>query len=202
MPEPRSGSAGGVNLTQAPGADASHPAFYLPAQELLAGNPRGFWVLDPCEPDGSSCMTGDQCCNGYCEAEDGALVCSNTSRRTACARCRATSARPPPIAAPRATSASAASARSPARPEGRARSHDSPSRSHDSAERSHDSAERSHDSAERSHDSAERSHDSAERSHDSAERSRASRSCSSPAGPRTAYLVSPKTLNMSKARRP
>ena len=39
---------------QAPGTDASHPAFYLPAQELLAGNARGFWVLDPCQTDGTS----------------------------------------------------------------------------------------------------------------------------------------------------
>jgi hypothetical protein len=63
-----------------PGTDPSHPAFYVPAQELLAGNARGFWVLDPCKPDGQSCATGDQCCNGYCEPNGpgGALVCSNT----------------------------------------------------------------------------------------------------------------------------
>jgi hypothetical protein len=69
-----------IDLTQAPGTDSSHPAFYLPAQEILAGNARGFWTLDPCMPDGSSCMTGDQCCNGYCEPNGpgGALVCSNT----------------------------------------------------------------------------------------------------------------------------
>jgi len=53
-----------IDLGASPGTDASHPAFYLPAQELLAGNSRGFWVLDPCRPDGQSCMTGDQCCNG------------------------------------------------------------------------------------------------------------------------------------------
>jgi hypothetical protein len=58
-----------------PGTDPSHPAFYLPAQEIVAGNSRGFWVLDPCKADGSSCMTGDQCCNGFCEAGDGGLVC-------------------------------------------------------------------------------------------------------------------------------
>jgi hypothetical protein len=68
-----------VDLTQARGADRSHPAFYLPAQELLAGNARGFWVLDPCKADGQSCQTGDQCCNGYCEptGATGALACSN-----------------------------------------------------------------------------------------------------------------------------
>ena len=70
-----------IDLNASPGAgDASHPAFYLPAQELLAGNARAFWVLDPCRTDGSSCESGDQCCNGYCEAngDGGALICSNT----------------------------------------------------------------------------------------------------------------------------
>ena len=33
----------------------SHPAFYLPAQELLAGNARGFWVLDPCQAERHRC---------------------------------------------------------------------------------------------------------------------------------------------------
>ncbi len=61
-----------------PGSDPSHPAFYLPAQELVAGNARGFWVLDPCRANGTSCTTGDQCCNGYCEPNGtgGALICS------------------------------------------------------------------------------------------------------------------------------
>lgn len=60
--------------------DASHPAFYLPAQEILAGNSRGFWVLDPCKSDGASCLSGDQCCNGYCEpsGSSGNLTCSST----------------------------------------------------------------------------------------------------------------------------
>jgi hypothetical protein len=60
-----------------PGTDPSHPAFYLPAQELMAGQARGFWVLDPCRADGTSCMTGDQCCSGYCEAsgDAGSLTC-------------------------------------------------------------------------------------------------------------------------------
>ncbi|UQA61968.1 PD40 domain-containing protein [Polyangium aurulentum] len=67
-----------VNLDAPPGTDASHPAFYLPGQELLAGNARGFWVLDPCKADGASCETGDQCCNGFCSPAGGdALVCSN-----------------------------------------------------------------------------------------------------------------------------
>jgi hypothetical protein len=69
-----------IDLNAPAGSDPSHPAFYLPAQEILAGNSRGFWVLDPCKPDGQGCQTGDQCCNGYCEpnGDGGALICSNT----------------------------------------------------------------------------------------------------------------------------
>ncbi len=64
-----------IDLSAQPGTDPSHPAFYLPAQELLAGNSRGYWVVDPCKVDGTSCQTGDECCGGYCRVEDGGLVC-------------------------------------------------------------------------------------------------------------------------------
>jgi hypothetical protein len=65
-----------IDLNATPGTDPSHPAFYLPAQELFAGNSRGYWVVDPCEASGASCLTGDQCCSGYCGADDaGANVC-------------------------------------------------------------------------------------------------------------------------------
>ena len=75
-----------IDLNAPAGSDPSHPAFYLPAQELLAGNSRGFWVLDPCKMDGASCETGDQCCNGYCEpnGQGGALVCSNMPPNNMC----------------------------------------------------------------------------------------------------------------------
>jgi hypothetical protein len=67
-----------IDLNAPPGTDPSHPAFYLPAQELLAGNSRGFWVLDPCAQNGATCTSGDQCCNGFCEPGDGgALVCTS-----------------------------------------------------------------------------------------------------------------------------
>ena len=58
-----------------PGVDPSHPAFYLPGQELTAGNMRGFWVNDPCHADGATCDTGDECCNGYCRESAGKLSC-------------------------------------------------------------------------------------------------------------------------------
>jgi hypothetical protein len=51
------------------GPDPSHPAFYLPGQELLAGNARGFWVLDPCKDDGNTCETGVDCCSGVCQKD-------------------------------------------------------------------------------------------------------------------------------------
>ncbi len=64
-----------IDLNAKPGTDPSHPAFYLPGQELLACNSRGYWVVDPCEKNGAPCLTGDQCCSGYCEAGDGGFVC-------------------------------------------------------------------------------------------------------------------------------
>jgi hypothetical protein len=75
-----------IDLNAKPGTDPSHPAFYLPAQELLAGNARGNWVLDPCKGDGQACTSGDECCGGYCEAAgpDGGLVCAR--QITSCAQ--------------------------------------------------------------------------------------------------------------------
>jgi hypothetical protein len=63
-------------LSEMAGDDPSHPAFYLPGQELLAGNTRGFWTVDPCKEDGMSCESGVDCCSGYCQEDDkGALTC-------------------------------------------------------------------------------------------------------------------------------
>jgi hypothetical protein len=59
-----------------PGQDPSHPAFYLPGQEIMSGNMRAYWVNEPCHPSGSSCQTGDECCTGYCSDNgQGQLVC-------------------------------------------------------------------------------------------------------------------------------
>jgi hypothetical protein len=57
--------------------DISHPAFYLPGQDLQTGNYRGFWALDPCQANGTTCQSGDQCCSGYCRqasADGGSLL--------------------------------------------------------------------------------------------------------------------------------
>lgn len=84
-----------VDLSAKPGEDGSHPAFYLPGQELLAGNSQGFWVFDPCKADGENCESGDQCCGGFCRpsGEDGALVCSEAPPDATCSevqeRCEA-----------------------------------------------------------------------------------------------------------------
>jgi len=65
-----------IDLKWTPGQDPSHPAFYLPGQELDAGNMRGFWVVDACQKDGTTCETGDECCSGYCRPDTtGMLVC-------------------------------------------------------------------------------------------------------------------------------
>jgi hypothetical protein len=70
-----------IDENPTPGKDPSHPAFYLPGQELNAGDMRGYWVVEPCQPDGVACTTGDQCCNGFCRepADGGALVCTTTT---------------------------------------------------------------------------------------------------------------------------
>jgi hypothetical protein len=46
--------------------DRSHPAFYLPGQELGTGNHRAFTALDPCKMDGDTCTSGVDCCGGFC----------------------------------------------------------------------------------------------------------------------------------------
>ena len=70
-----------IDLSAAPGTDPSHPAFYMPGQEILAGNSRARWALDACRPDGTACDSGDQCCNGYCENGGAGPVCASSSPR-------------------------------------------------------------------------------------------------------------------------
>jgi hypothetical protein len=57
------------------GQDISHPAFYLDGQELSADNLRGFWVLPPCQQNGTTCTSGDQCCGGFCRGSGTTLTC-------------------------------------------------------------------------------------------------------------------------------
>jgi hypothetical protein len=46
--------------------DPSHPAFYLPGQELESGNMRAFATLAPCRANTVSCESGADCCGGFC----------------------------------------------------------------------------------------------------------------------------------------
>jgi hypothetical protein len=74
-----------IDLNATPGTDPSHPAFYLPGQELFACNSRGYWVVDPCKPDGEACGSGSECCNGYCNPEDGGgFVCGSSTTTGGC----------------------------------------------------------------------------------------------------------------------
>ena len=66
-----------LDLNAMPGTDPSHPAFYLPAQELHAGNSRGFWSFESCRPEGDPCYTGAQCCGGYCQHSEAGLACTS-----------------------------------------------------------------------------------------------------------------------------
>jgi hypothetical protein len=62
-----------IDINAPPGSDASHPAFFLPGQEIESGNIRAFAALEPCRENGSMCETGIDCCCGFCI--DGACAC-------------------------------------------------------------------------------------------------------------------------------
>ena len=53
-----------------PGKDPSHPAFWLPGQELNNSNMRGEWALAPCKEIGEGCNAGFDCCGGFCYAAE------------------------------------------------------------------------------------------------------------------------------------
>lgn len=62
------------------GDDPSHPAFYLPGQELLAGNSHAYWAATPCGARGDPCETNDDCCGG--SGTSPSSVCKLTSTET------------------------------------------------------------------------------------------------------------------------
>lgn len=51
-----------VDKNFVPGTDPSHPAFYLPGQELHAGNSDARWVEEPCKEEGGACDETGDCC--------------------------------------------------------------------------------------------------------------------------------------------
>jgi hypothetical protein len=55
-----------IDIAPAAGTDPSHPAFFLPGQEVGSGNIRAFPVLKPCSGNGATCESGLDCCGGSC----------------------------------------------------------------------------------------------------------------------------------------
>jgi hypothetical protein len=55
-----------IDLSAKPGTDPSHPAFYIPGQEIHGVNSRPFFALQPCITDRGSCTSGIDCCTGFC----------------------------------------------------------------------------------------------------------------------------------------
>lgn len=62
-----------LDINAPPGSDPSHPAFFLPGQELESGNIRAFAALEPCRENGTMCESGVDCCCGFCT--DGVCAC-------------------------------------------------------------------------------------------------------------------------------
>jgi hypothetical protein len=55
-----------IDIEHQGAADPSHPAFYLPGQELESGNMRAFAALEPCKKKGKACESAAECCDGFC----------------------------------------------------------------------------------------------------------------------------------------
>jgi hypothetical protein len=60
--------------------DPSHPAFWLPGQDITTPNMFGYWALSPCKPtmgDGGpqTCSAGFECCSGFCRNSGMGPVC-------------------------------------------------------------------------------------------------------------------------------
>jgi hypothetical protein len=65
------------------GQDPSHPAFYITGQDVDSTNERPQFTVNPCKPLGQSCENGYDCCDGYCRATDGGLVCQKKGNECA-----------------------------------------------------------------------------------------------------------------------
>lgn len=66
-------------------ADPSHPGFYLPGQSET-GNIRAFATLNPCRASGDSCVSGLDCCDGFCAGglcTEVKPMCSTTNEKCA-----------------------------------------------------------------------------------------------------------------------
>jgi len=61
-----------VDAHPQPGQDPSHPAFWLPGQDLSTINMSGYWSLEACHAQGTRCDQGYECCSGFCQVTGGA----------------------------------------------------------------------------------------------------------------------------------
>ena len=65
-----------VDVNPTPGKDPSHPAFWLPGQDIDTVNMSGYWALEPCKQEGTSCDDGYECCTGFCRDQgNGTFAC-------------------------------------------------------------------------------------------------------------------------------
>lgn len=55
-----------IDQNPQPDKDPSHPALWVPGQDISTLNMRGYWAFDPCKPDGASCGGASECCGGAC----------------------------------------------------------------------------------------------------------------------------------------
>jgi hypothetical protein len=72
-----------VDAQGKPTVDPSHPAFWLPGQEVTRQNFDAFWSLDVCKANGDSCEAGFECCEGTCRVDNGKKSCGT---RLGCAQ--------------------------------------------------------------------------------------------------------------------
>ena len=65
-----------IDANPKPGKDPSHPAFWLPGQNLGTVNMSGYWALEACHQTGTTCDQGFECCTGFCQADNmGGFAC-------------------------------------------------------------------------------------------------------------------------------
>ena len=64
-----------IDSNPQPGTDPSHPAFWLPSQDLTTINMSGYWALEACHDTGGSCTQGFECCSGYCNVSNEIGTC-------------------------------------------------------------------------------------------------------------------------------
>ena len=68
-----------IDASPKPGQDPSHPAFWMPGQDINNNNMRGEWALSPCKMVGDTCTAGYDCCGGFCHDDGmGNLSCTNS----------------------------------------------------------------------------------------------------------------------------